>query len=449
MKKIGIVILHPWYLPSWFESGVLEELIQSQKISIISTGEIIEICKKNYSKFSLVNYIEITVTDAHFLTRAYSLAALIVRMKQNSSFKFRAKNLIFSEVKLIPKPFTIKLFYFSIKTNLNYFVRYLIRYSYQVPLFVPGLNRIINEFLKYFFNRSTLGSPYEFNVKFDYLIFTSGAEDSKIFELIKKMKSATTKSILCIENWDNLTSKRYMIYQADKILVLGQNSVKLARSIQGIQKDKVIAAGLPRFNPYRNIQKVHSETSASKFRILYLGCYSPHNEKKIINNLISKLDATILKNQYKIFYKPHPGARARFFDDNWLADNVEIYSSSERKNPTINQAHISIIQTANLIICTPTSMVIECMLLGKKVILDVSDDGIHRTTAGELFDKHMHLRVLDSISLLNKCFSIDQIVESVLDEYKNPTLNFINYDLDELIENKAISYATHLLDIID
>ena len=76
MKKIGIVILHPWYLPSWFESGVLEELTQSQKISIISTGEIIEICKKNYSEFSLVNYIEITVTDAHFLTNKIFLLNL-------------------------------------------------------------------------------------------------------------------------------------------------------------------------------------------------------------------------------------------------------------------------------------------------------------------------------------------------------------------------------------
>ena len=449
MKKIGIVILHPWYLPSWFESGVLEELTQSQKISIISTGEIIEICKKNYSEFSLVNYIEITVTDAHFLTKAYSLAAVMVRMKQNISFKFRVKNLIFSEVKLIPKPFTLKLFYFSIKTNLNYFVRYLIRYPYQVPLFVPGLNRIINEFLKYFFNRSTLGSPYEFKAEFDYLIFTSGAEDSKIFELIKKMKSTTTKSILCIENWDNLTSKRYMIYQADKILVLGQNSVKLARSIQGIQKDKVIAAGIPRFNPYRNIKKEYSGTSDSKFRILYLGCYTPHNEKKIINDLISKLDATILKNRYKIFYKPHPGARVRFLDDDWLSNNVEIYSSSERKNPAIDSAHISIIQNANMIICTPTSMVIECMLLGKKVILDVSDDGIHRTTAGKLFKKHVHLRVLESISLLKKCSRLDQFVESILDEYRNPTLDFIDYDLDELIENKSMSYAKHLLDIIN
>ena len=359
------------------------------------------------------------------------------------------KNLIFSEVKLIPKPFTLKLFYFSIKTNLNYFVRYLIRYPYQVPLFVPGLNRIINEFLKYFFNRSTLGSPYEFKAEFDYLIFTSGAEDSKIFELIKKMKSTTTKSILCIENWDNLTSKRYMIYQADKILVLGQNSVKLARSIQGIQKDKVIAAGIPRFNPYRNIKKEYSGTSDSKFRILYLGCYTPHNEKKIINDLISKLDATILKNRYKIFYKPHPGARVRFLDDDWLSNNVEIYSSSERKNPAIDSAHISIIQNANMIICTPTSMVIECMLLGKKVILDVSDDGIHRTTAGKLFKKHVHLRVLESISLLKKCSRLDQVVESILDEYRNPTLDFIDYDLDELIENKSMSYAKHLLDIIN
>jgi hypothetical protein len=449
MKKIGIVILHPWYLPSWFESGVLEELTLSQEISIISTREIIEICKKNYSKFPVINYVEITVTDTHFITKAYSLAAVIVRMKQNSSFQFRVKNLIFSEINLIPKPFTIKLFYFSIKTNLRYFVKYFFRYSYQIPLFVPGLNKIIHKFLKYFFNRSTFGLPNEFKVKFDFLIFTSGAEDSKIFELIKTMKSAKTKSILCIENWDNLTSKRYMIYQADKILVLGQSSVELARNIQGIQKEKVIAAGLPRFNPYRSIQKVYSSTSAPKFIILYLGCYTPHNEKRIINNLVNRLDATILKNQYKIFYKPHPGARERFFDDSWLDENVEIYYSSERKNPTINRAHISVIQNANMIICTPTSMVIECMMLGKKVILDVSDDGIHRTTAGKLFEKHLHLRVLESISLLKKCFRIDQVVECILDEYKNPTLDFINYDLDKLIENKAKSYAIHLLDIID
>ena len=102
------------------------------------------------------------------------------------------------------------------------------------------------------------------------------------------------------------------------------------------------------------------------------------------------------------------------------------------------------ILNADILIATPTSMIIECMVLGKKVVLDLTDDGINRTTAQAAYNAYQHLHILDKIDKLTKCYDSDQIVSQILEEFSNPTSNFIEYGLTELIENSETSYSSHI-----
>jgi hypothetical protein len=101
--------------------------------------------------------------------------------------------------------------------------------------------------------------------------------------------------------------------------------------------------------------------------------------------------------------------------------------------PVINAEHTSIMQDADIVISSPTSMVIECMILGKKVVLDLTNDGVNRSTTRLAYKNYIHFRILDKINNLDKCFSIDELrerIESHRIESKEERVHFF-------INNKA------------
>jgi hypothetical protein len=280
------------------------------------------------------------------------------------------------------------------------------------------------------------------------VIFPSTGVELQVFNMLAMAKILGKQTLITLENWDNLTSKRFIITVPDYIFVMGKDSADLASSIQGIDKNRIIVAGLPRFNPYRTMNGTDNTEYQDEFVVLYLGCYQPHNEVKLINDITDGLGNSNMDGKYRLIYKPHPGARNRLKDDPELQGPIDVISSSSRANPTIDTEHTSVIKRASIIISTPTSMLIECMLLGKKTILDLTNDGVHRTTAGLQFHNYIHFKVLNKISNLEKCFDVEQLIKSILFEFNHPTTDYINYDLADLIENTRPSYSYHILEVL-
>lgn len=444
-KKIAICLLHPWYLTSWFETGILEELSKLYVVTVLSSKEIIELAKSKYSLHYHLEFIEIKLPKPKLVSRAYFYTALVVKRKINPSFRYRIRWLIFGEIKLIPAPLSLDNITIGFKSNVSHLIRFIRNYFYQIPIFFPIFNRFVLKILSLGYRCSHQLLPDEFNRGFDIVIFVSGAEEINIFEMIKELRQQKVKTALCIENWDNLTSKRFMINHPDFVLVMGKSSADLASYIHKIPGSHVISAGLPRFNVFRSPPRFEGEKVDKIFTILYLGFYLPHNEIRLLNNLVSYLNDSDIKGNFRIVYKPHPGARARYLDDQVTANLISTISSEERKNPVINQSHISLMQSADIIISTPTSMVIECMLLGKKIVLDLTNDGFHRTTARINYDSHIHFRELDKIKNLKKCTTLDQIKESILGEFTLRSPKFIKYSTEDLIENTLPSYSSHII----
>jgi hypothetical protein len=106
-------------------------------------------------------------------------------------------------------------------------------------------------------------------------------------------------------------------------------------------------------------------------------------------------------------------------------------------------------QNADIVVSTPTSMVIECMILGKRVVLDLTNDGVNRSTTNLAYKNYIHFRILDKINNLEKCFSIDELRERIEYEFLSPSIDYINYNLEQLIENNKQSYSHHILGILD
>ena len=448
MNKIGICILHPWYISSWFDTGIIKEIAVDNEVEILAPSEIIELCKKKALGDYSIKYVEIEVPPAKFISKAYFFVAMVFKRKKISSFKIRLKYLLFGEVKLLPSKFDFKDIFAGFSSNFRHFLKYCRHYFYQLPAYAPFIDLIMFNLLKVLYKKSSANLPEQFKGKHDLVIFVGGNIEIEIFEMIKELKKIGTTSALCIENWDNLTSKRFIISVPNYIFVMGKDSADLASSIQGIDEDKIIVAGLPRFNPYRTKNETEISEYQDEFVVLYLGCYQPHNEVKLINDITDRLSNSNMAGKYRLIYKPHPGARNRHKDDPKLRGPVDIISSNSRANPTIDTEHTSVIKNANIIISTPTSMLIECMLLGKKTILDLTNDGIHRSTAGSAFNNYIHFKILNKISNLEKCFEVEQLTKNILFEFNTPTIGYIRYDLVDLIENNKPSYSSHILEIL-
>jgi hypothetical protein len=447
MNDIGIVILHPQYVISWSDTNIISELAEDFSITIFGPKNIIEFSKSKNLNNKSINFVEIPMPKISIVDRTHFFLSLILAKRKNPSFKFRIRNLIFSERKLVPKPFNCRIFSISLLHNIRHTTKYLVNYWYQLPAFIPFINFFLNRIFKFLYYKSEKLFPSALDTRFKLVIFLGGGNELEIFNLIKSCNDLKIKTALCLENWDNLTSKRSIIVHPDYLLVMGEESAKLAAEIHDIPLNRVVPAGLPRFNPFRSKFKEKVLEDKSKFTILYLGCYQPHNEIKLLNALIELLDYSILKDEYRLIYKPHPGPRKRYTDDNHLNSRVHKVLSNlevDRTNPVIDDSHISLIQDANIIISTPTSMVLECMMLGKKVVLDTTNDGVHRTSAFHQYRNYVHFRSLDKINDLVKCYSLLELQKEIITEYKFPTKSLIKYDLSKIIENDLESYSCHI-----
>jgi hypothetical protein len=112
----------------------------------------------------------------------------------------------------------------------------------------------------------------------------------------------------------------------------------------------------------------------------------------------------------------------------------------------IGPEHIQNILDADVVISTPTSMAIETMMLNVPIIVDATDDGVHRTTASSSLKEYLHLRDLQRLEHLPIAASPSELLDLLLGQF----LGYAPYtapNLENLIELKASNYASHILNL--
>lgn len=451
-KNIGLFIYRKEYIPSWLGNDVLDELRKHCNIYIFTTPNLVKIIETYNNEWNCRNLkvVKIASPPNSFISSTYSFLLMLSMRRRSSSINFRLARMKFGELRLFPRPYSLSRCFFALKFNiktlLNYF--FTLKYLNFLRLFIP-LPVLLKVFEKFYKKENYCVSEI-LPFTLDWAVLPSGANEIYVYRLIKELNTIKIRTILCLENWDNLTSKNAIISKPDYIFVMGNNCKELATKIQSLDPKTVIVSGLPRFNLYR-----HYYAKKSKFKsimkndtdVLYLGCSLPHNEIDLLNKLIVKLDNSRLKSNYSFKYKPHPARRPRFFESKKLSKKVEIIKNTSKKSvPVINESHISILSDPDIIIATPTTMLIEAMLIGKNVIVDATNDGVHRTTASIALKKYDHLNSVYSQDKLRICYTIDDILIAL--EELSLTKTLVKYDLENIIENREKNYATHLLRVI-
>ena len=87
--------------------------------------------------------------------------------------------------------------------------------------------------------------------QFDLIICASNAGDTVDTDVADISNGETiTKTLILVDNWDNLSSKYVMTFHPDKLAVWGEQSKLHAITIQKLQEKSVTVLGTPRFAGY-------------------------------------------------------------------------------------------------------------------------------------------------------------------------------------------------------
>jgi hypothetical protein len=434
-KRIAVVALNDTFKRSWIDTGILHELSESQDISLFT-------CFDN--SYEIPNVDLRKFLDANSIKRVTLLKNMVWIAYRNRciSFKFNLTRWYLSNFywyqKKMPR---ILRFKFFIRQMYLFLHKFFLENKLSIFYFTPFKKFFIRIMLYRF--KGTLELEKLFS-EFDLVIFHSCTLEKEFPLIQQSLKKSNTKTLMVLESWDNLTSKQIFLFKPDYIGVIGQLDVINAMRIHGFEQHQIFQVGLPKFEILRKF-KYNVERKAYSKTILYVGFFLPHDEIRLLNQLQKTLDS--LDENFQILYRPHPGAKKRLLMTQ-LDPRVQItrkWGSTEL--PPLNNDYMSEVLDADVVIGPPTTFLLESMLIGVPSLIDLTNDGIHRTTSSNSAKNYLH--IMQFVSML------DQITFRSADQIPNLIFNspvdrkYLASALDSIVYQDELTYAMRLIKIIN
>ena len=442
MKKkprIAIIGLGPLFERSWVETGILEKLREQLDLQVFLS----------YPNKTMSQSIDI---QKYFGSREKKIVSIlrnvawITYRKKSPSFQFWIKRYYFSDYNWRQKEFS---FYLQVKFFVNQLIRLLkivisnkVSIWFLLPFKKIGFKVLVRLIVQ---NNKII----ELFSDFDLVIIHSASNEVYAPLITHSLNKAGVKSLMTIENWDNLTSKQILFEKPEFVTVMGPADVKNARIIHGFDDSQIFPIGLPKFDFLRDYKR-KPEALNTELVLLYIGFHLPHDEITFLNQLYDLLCTQEI--QFTIHYRPHPNARKRIAGSN-LNKNITIVDSLEidvdSGLPTLNASYLQDILKADLVIGPPTTLIIECMILNVPCILDVTIDSRHRTTSGKSVENYLHLQDFLSEFQYLAFHNVWDCIRMIKEFNFKRTRFRIYPGLDKFVSQGDVDFSTKLLDAIN
>ena len=289
-------------------------------------------------------------------------------------------------------------------------------------------------------------------VKPDLVLIPNGGLDPNAHEVIALSKKYNFKTMLLIDNWDNLCSKSRFIIEPDFLGVWGDQAKGHAEKFHKIDNSRVFLTGTPRYDVYQNYKKNES-TLKEKYKkeldfpyILFAGCWPQFDEisvLEVLNDLVEKYQNFLPKN-CKVLYRPHP------WGENY--DKLDFLTAKKLKNIAIDPQMAQksrpedwtrridfqpdldyypiLLDKSEFVICPLSSVLIEASIMGKKVLALSHDDEKSFLTPSMMYknsDYFDRLSDLNSVKLLDNMLNLDELFKQMI-------------TTDMSVDRKALSY---------
>ena len=423
---------------------------------MLDTGEIeITVFAPQYvvDRWEDADQYEICIIESIKPTKAATnLVALswVALRSRSSTFRFSLERTFLSDYRLFPVRIGLRKGFVQLLRNLRTIVinarvkRKTILYFFPPFRVLSRRNRLVLE------NGHAL-PPQIKNGNFEWLVLPCNALDELMTDYLANARQIGLRSILAIDNWDNLTSKSAFVVQPDLVTVMGTRCVQYAVEIHQSDPKTVLPIGLPRFDVYRTLQKDGAAMKHStRKRVLYVGFSLAHSEKRVVDELADYLDDKHGPGFVEVHYRPHPLAVPRI--DDYEIKNPHVVTTdhgllSRTGLPHMDDEFINALTEANLVVGAPTTLMLESMLVGRPCVLDITCDKYHRTTAGKAAQRYTHMRDLLEVRNLARGESIEQILSAV-NTILEANISKVSYEIEHLYDTHGSSYAERLTSIL-
>jgi len=434
-KKIAVVALNDSFGRSWIDTGILNELSEIQDISLFT-------CFDN--NYEIPNVDLRKFLDPNDIKRVTLLKNMIWIAYRNKciSFKFNLTRWYLSNFYWYQKkmPTVLRFRYFM--QQIYFFLRKVfVENKLSVFYFIPFKKSIIKIRTNRFKGTVQLGRLFS---EFDLVIFHSCTLEKEFPLIQQSLKETKTQTLMVLESWDNLTSKQIFVFKPNYIGVIGQLDVYNAMRIHGFEYNQIFQVGLPKFEILKRFKYDKGRVGKSK-TILYVGFFLPHDEINLLNQIQKTLGN--LDENTKILYRPHPGAKKRLYMEQ-LDPRVQITRKwSSTKLPPLDSEYMSDVLGVDVVIGPPTTFLLECMLLGIPTLVDLTNDGVHRTTSSNSAKNYLH--IMQFVSMLEQVVfrSADQVLDLIFNS--SVDRNYITSALDSIVYQDELTYSMRLNKIIN
>lgn len=442
-KKIIIPLESQIYIRNYLETKAFKEIEKNYECIFIAQKKIIDKKFKGKIKY----FYSITSLKEKLNNFFFNVTTFRFR-KLSKTFKFRLKlinsigfdrdkngKIIFSKVSL---------------------KRIFVLFKFNIYNIIFG-NLVFYTLLNFFFTKILSSSDVINDIiqkeKPELILYPTCGFETSTLDFLKISKKNKIKSIFLIDNWDNLSSKMVFPILPKKIYVWGKQSQEHAINIHNFEKKNVEIIGTPRFDVYKKRLKVKK---IKKKYILFLGQFLPYNEEEVLNYLEDIISNNYLLKNCKIIYRPHPwrsetnNINFKNFKNVILDPQIEKhfkkrlnFYKSRSFQPNLNY-YSSLIKNSHFVISGATSMVLESLIMKKKVILLGNDDKKNYTTMKTVLNTNEHFFGIEKIKNISICSDLSKLEKKVLSFYKSPKFQKckkINYFL---YFNKNKSYSSIL-----
>jgi hypothetical protein len=450
--KLGIFIHEKPFLRSWLYSGVVSSLSQDFEVTIFHDKErvIVSMEEIPYN----VKSVGLDFHRSEFKGNLLNDVLLFEFQDKSPTFSYRRELYLLGWYLWKFNSQTIERLVSGLKKIklLKLFIyksaRYLLLFKSIRRFILPRLD----EWLE---SHETIKETGLIE-NLDLIILPSNGAENFINPFLGQLNRLNLKSLVALDNWDNMSSKTILRSKPTFITAMGEQSARHAYQVQDIEKENIWVTGLSRFEVYRKYLGNKNLTSKSNLnlrkRVIYLGCAIPHNEV----TLLSKLIKSNLYDGVEFIYRPHPQAVPRLGENKIDLQKlgVKLDSSSGPINPRTGwpettDSFVNLIRNADLVIATPTTLALEAILLGGNVIIDGTIDGVNRTSAGCAINRYLHLRDLRNVNNLRIAKTFDEIINLSLQSLNGEDTNSFEVDISELLFFSEISYAEILRNYIE
>lgn len=246
--------------------------------------------------------------------------------------------------------------------------------------------------------------PYHggIHLEFDYLVWYSN--------------KLNVRSIAVQQNWDNVSSKSFLLKHPTNFLTWGKQSSSHLRTIQDYRGEIKEIGSLRLYELYLekfSSESLHpkdfvSENKPKKLKILVIGTGPATYDNQIIDLILKTLKEFSI-NDFEITYRPHPYQ----VSNSGLMQptkNLKFVKLEIPKKEEMNSFRVKLIQQSDIIVSLYSTVLLEATILNKHCIIPAFVTGPKGYNTANFVDDFSHYSGLSSLGTIHTANSTNELM---------------------------------------